>query len=124
MAARLSGRRRALERPLTGLLVRQAARALFPRRNDYIEAPERYEALVGELARHGVRTRGQLRRLLQKHRHALLALERFQLQPAQVRRHVALHADANVRDAVRRQYWFGYPSFVRQALAREFGTPA
>ncbi len=83
-----------------------------------------FEELLPELAKFGIFKRGQLQRLLKKHRRALLADDRSRLTPAEERLYIEMFGAAHTKDAVRRQYWFAYPAFVRNALESEFGDAA
>ncbi len=62
--------------------------------------------------------------LLKKHRRALLADDRSRLTPAEERLYIEMFGAAHTKDAIRRQYWFAYPAFVRNALESEFGDAA
>ncbi len=83
-----------------------------------------FEELLPELAKFGISKRGQLLRLLKKHRRALLADDRSPLNPAEVRHYKEMFGEAHVKDSIRRQYWFAYPAFVRNAMESEFGEAA
>jgi hypothetical protein len=121
---KLSARRTVLEKKLTGDLIRQVARNIFPKRNDYVSDPALFDELLPELSRFGVSNRGQLKRLLTRHRRALLADDRSRLAPHEIRLYVEMFGAEETKDAIRRQYWFGYPALVRNALESEFGEVA
>ena len=124
MPPRRSARRRKLDAVLTAELVRTVLRGLLPKRNDYEHDPAAFEELLPELARFGIVTRAHLQRLMKRHRRALLRDDRSRLNPAEQRLYIEMFGEAHVRDAVRRQYWFAYPGFVRNALESEFGDAA
>lgn len=110
--------------PLTAASVRKVMRSLFPKRNDYVTDPALFEELLPELHAFGIRTHGDLRRLMARHRRTLLAEDRSRLTRREQRAYAEMFGTDFVRDAVRRQYWFAYPALVRNALEREFGEVA
>jgi hypothetical protein len=110
--------------PLAAASVRSVMRGLFPKRNDYVTDLALFEELLCELQAFGIHTRGDLRRLMCRHRRALLADDRSRLTPREKRLYAEMFGSAFVRDAVRRRYWFAYPALVRNALEREFGEAA
>ena len=124
MHRHLPARRRIALAPLTGTSVRTLMLSLFPKRNDYVTDPAPFEELLPELHTFGIRTRGDLRRLMARHRRALLAEDRRRLTQREQRFYAEMFEGDFVRDAVRRQYWFAYPALVRNALEREFGEAA
>ena len=96
-------------------------RNLFPKRNDYGSAS--FDELVPELARFDVRTVGEFERLMKRHRRQLLIIDQSPMDPW----HLEFYArefGADVKDAVRRQYWFAYPALVRTAAELEWGKAA
>jgi len=124
MKRRASARTRAMLQPLSGQSIHEVMGRIFPKRNDYVDDPALFEDLLSELARFGINDRGSLKRLLTKHRKALLADDRSRLAPWEVREFGGMFGVDFVRDATRRQYWFAYPALVRNALEREFGDTA
>lgn len=110
--------------PLTAASVRKVMRSLFPKRNDYVIDPVLFEELLPELHAFGIRTCGDLRRFMCRHRRALLNDDRSRLAPREQRLYAEMFGSDFVRDALRRQYWFAYPALVRNALEREFGEAA
>ena len=124
MRSYVSARKMALEQPLSANLIRSVTRSLFPKRNDYVTDLALFEEMIPELARFGILKRGQLQRLLKKHRRALLADDRSRLAPYEERLYIEMFGEEHTRDAIRRQYWFAYPAFVRNALESEFGEAA
>lgn len=119
---RLSARVRVAKRPLSGAAIHSTMAGIFPRKNDYGNAS--FEELVPELARFGIDTIGKFRRLMTKHRKALLRMDRDRLAPWEERHFSENFGEAFVKDAVRRQYWFAYPALVRTAAELEFGEEA
>lgn len=119
-----SARQRVAATALDGRLIYAIARRILPRRNDYATDAALFDELVPELARLGVITRGQLERLLTRHRRALLADDRSRLAPQEIRLYIEMYGELDVRDALRRQYWFAYPALIRNALESEFGEAA
>lgn len=119
-----SARQRIAATPLDGALIHRIARRILPRRNDYMADPALFDALLPELQQLGITTRGRLERLLTRHRRALLTDDRSRLAPHEIRIYIEMYGDLDVRDALRRQYWFAYPALIRNALEREFGENA
>lgn len=110
--------------PLTAASVRTLMGGLFPKRNDYVTDPAPFEELLPELQAFGIRTRGDLRRLMARHRRALLVEDRGRLTRREQRACAEMFGSDFIRDAVRRRYWFAHPALVRNALEREFGEAA
>jgi hypothetical protein len=121
MRKRISLRRIALAAPLTPELVRKVMRGIFPSRNDYVIDMKQFQDLLTDLQRFGIGNRGELKRLMTKHRKALLRDDRSPLLQWEQRHFSEMFGTQFVRDAVRRQYWFAYPALVRNALESEFG---
>jgi hypothetical protein len=118
----IPARRKVSEKPLSGELIHQAMRRIFPEKNDYGTAS--FEELVPELARYGVTTLGSFRSLMTKHRRALLRADREPLFSAERKIFAEKYGEEFIRDAERRQYWFAYPALVRTAAEMEFGEVA
>lgn len=121
---RLSARERLLGQPLTAESIRTTLRKVLPKRNDYVLDASLFDELLPELARFGITTRGQLKRLLTKHRRVLLADDRSRLSAIEQKYYCEWFGAEQTKDAVKKQYWFGYPAFVRNALESEFGDAA
>lgn len=115
-------RQRVALQPLTGELIHRLMSRLFARRNDYGTAS--FEELVPELARFGITTRGQFRRLMTRHRRALLRMDRRRLGPDEICIYIDECGEDFLRDATRRQFFFAYPALVRNAAEMEFGEAA
>ncbi|GAB3787884.1 hypothetical protein [Dyella agri] len=109
-------------KPLTGQAIRRIMSRLFPKRNDYGEAS--LDELVPELAQLGIISLGQFKRLMTRHRRALLRLDRSRLSKGELRNAIAEYGESFVTDALRRQYWFAYPALVRTAAEFQFGEVA
>jgi hypothetical protein len=118
----LSARQLIYARQLTGEAIHRVMSRLFPKKNDYGEAS--FDELVPELARFGVISVGDLKRLMTRHRRALLRLDRSRLSSWERRNAIDEYGRAFVTDAIRRQYWFAYPALVRTAAEFEFGEAA
>lgn len=118
----LSARKKLAEQPLSGTLIHKEMSRLFPKRNDYGAAP--FDELVPELARFGVNTVARFRALVKKHRKRLIAIDREALYPWGIRLFSEMSGEEEVKDALRRQYWFAYPALVRTAAELEFGEEA
>lgn len=108
--------------PLNGAGILKVMRNLFPKRNSYGDAS--YEELVGELERLGLRTIGEFERLMKRHRRRLLEIDREPLDKWHVSYFSYVYGDTEVKDALRRQYWFSYPALVRTAAELEWGAAA
>jgi hypothetical protein len=120
--SRLSARQLIYARPLTGKAIHRVMSRLFPKKNDYGEAS--FDELVQELARFGIVCVGDFKRLMTKHRRALLRLDRSRLSAWEHQDAIAEYGRTFVDDAMRRQYWFAYPALVRTAAEFEFGEAA
>ena len=119
---RISARKRIHQRPLTAASIHAVLSKIFPRRNDHGNAP--YDELVTELSAVGIGNVGDFRRLMIKHRIALLRVDRDRLSPWEQRHYCEMFGEDFVKDAVRRQYWFAFPALVRIAMEMEFGVEA
>jgi hypothetical protein len=119
---RIPARRKIYNKPLSGSVIRQVMSDIFPKRNDYGSAS--FDELVPELGRFGITTLGGFRRLMTKHRRALLRFDRAHLAPWEKKMFTDEYGEGFVRDAIRRQYWFAYPALVRTAAEIEFGEEA
>lgn len=108
--------------PLTGEAIHRVMSRIFPKKNDYGGAS--FDELVPELARFGVTSIGDLKRLMTRHRRALLRLDRSPLSLWERRNAAEEYGEVFVADAIRRQYWFAYPALVRAATEFEFGEQA
>lgn len=76
---RIPARRKIYNKPLSGSVIHQVMSDIFPKRNDYGSAS--FDELVPELGRFGITTLGGFRRLMTKHRRALLRFDRAHLAP-------------------------------------------
>lgn len=124
MKTRFSAKHRRLFEPLSANLILKTARSVFPRRNDYVVDLGLFEELIPELEKFGIANRGALKRLLTKHRRALLTDDRSRLAPWEQRHFSEMFGAEFVKDAIRRQYWFAYPALIINALTNEFGESA
>ena len=115
-------RKQIRDRQLTGVVIHSVMSKIFPKRNDYGDAS--FDELVPELSAVGILTAGSFRRLMLKHRLALLQVDRDRLAPWEQRNYSEMFGAAFVADAVRRQYWFAFPALVRTAMEMEFGEDA
>lgn len=119
---RLSARQLIYARPLTGEAIHRVMSRVFPKKNDYGDAS--FDELVQELARFGIVSVGEFKRLMTKHRRAMLQLDRGRLLAWERQDATAEYGRTFVADAMRRQYWFAYPALVRNAVEFEFGEAA
>jgi len=116
----LSARRAKRDMPLTGPAIHKVMRCLYPRRNDYGTAS--FDELVPELTRFGVITVGRFERLMKRHRRQLLVIDQSPMNTEYIE--FARECGADIKDAVRRDYWFAYPALVRTAAELEWGEAA
>lgn len=119
MKNRVPARKRVLGQPLNGETIHLAMSRMFPRKNDYGTAS--FDELVPELDAVGIRTLGPSRRLMLRHRRALLRADRNRLVPWEQRSFSEDLGAYFVNDATRRQYWFAFPALVRIAIEMEYG---
>lgn len=117
-----SNRHAKLQEPLSGPLIHRVMSSLFPKKNDYGNAS--FEELVPEMGRFGIRKRGQLVRLLKRHRKTLLQIDRQRLTPWEIRFFGEEFGQHFIKDAVRRQYFYALPALARTAMELEFGEAA
>jgi hypothetical protein len=99
-------------------------RGIFPKRNDYNDAVADFDELIPELARFGVITRLQLKRLLTRHRRELMRMDSAPFDEVERAIYSEWHGADVVSEHARRQYFFAYPAFVRNAMELEFGEEA
>ena len=116
---RISARQALYTKTLTGEAIHQLMSRLFPKRNDY--GTTSFDELVPELARLGIVSAGEFKRLMTRHRRTLLRLDRSRLSAGELHNTISEYGKAFVTDAVRRQYWFAYPALVRTAVEIQFG---
>jgi hypothetical protein len=114
-----SARRRVMGQPLTEDGIRAELRRTLPRRNDF--GVINYAELVAEARRFGVNTRAQFRRLLLRHRRALIDVDREPLDAVHQRIYRSDLGDEQFLDLIRRQRWFSWEALTRFALEFEFG---
>ena len=119
MAGRTNARQRLAAAPLTVASMARILRRTMPKRNNVGILD--YPSLLAEAQRFGVLTNGQFRKLMLKHRRALLEADREPLTPQMERIYRAEDGDADVSDRLRRQYWFSWEALTRFALEYEFG---
>lgn len=118
----ISARRLRAAEPLNSVLLQSSMRKIFSKKNDYGEAS--FEELLPELARFGIRTRGQFAALMTHCRKRLRRIDSEPLDAWHERHYRSELGDQFVSDALRRQYWFAYPALVRIALELKFGDEA
>jgi hypothetical protein len=80
-----------------------------------------YSSLVRETHFFGVVTNRQFRKLMLKHRRALIEADREPLTSIMERIFREEWGDALVADRLRRQYWYSWEALTRLALESEFG---
>ena len=119
---KISARRRIYGQPLSGALIHQVMRKLFPKRNDY--GSTSFDDLVPELVKHGINTRGKFQNLMTHNRRILLRMDRDPLYLWERKLFAEEYGEGFIRDAERRQYWFAYPALIRVAVEMEFGEAA
>lgn len=81
-----------------------------------------YAGLIEEAQLFGVFSNRKFRKLMLKHRRALLEADREPLSPQMEKIYRNEWGDSLVADRLRRQYWFGWEALTRLALELEFGA--
>lgn len=120
MKTRVGARARRYRRELTEIGIARILSRTFPRRNGYIK-PNTVE-LLREATEFGIATESQFRRLLLKHRRALVTDDREYLHSRPFLAAVAEdHGEGRVQDMKRRQYCFSWEGLTRNAFELEFG---
>jgi hypothetical protein len=120
MKMRISARARKHRRRLTEAGIARILRRTLPRRNGYV-TPNTAE-LLKEAIDFGITNELQFRRLLLKHRRALLVDDREYLHSRPFLAAAAEdYGDAHVQDMKRRQYCFSWEGLTRNAFELEFG---
>jgi hypothetical protein len=101
--------------------ISKVAKETLPRRNGY--RPINSAEILTELRYFGIGRIHQLRRLLQKHRKALVSYDRDSLTD---RVYLAamrdMHGDAEITSIIRFQRSFSWEALIRTALEMEFGA--
>ena len=95
-------------------------RSLFPKKNDCASISDLEEA-AKELKKFDIVTKKQLRLSLKKHRKWLIKVDKEPIDSLHQRIYRKDIGDVAFLDAIRRQYWFCYPAFIRNAMEVEFG---
>lgn len=120
MKTRVSARERKYRRLLTEVGIARILSRTLPRRNGYVN-PNTVE-LLKEPTEFGIANELQFRRLLLKHRRALLADDREYLHSRPFLAAVAEDfGEARAHDMQRRQYCFSWEGLARNAFELEFG---
>jgi len=115
-----SARRRKDEAPLTERSLLRTLRRALPRRNGYL--PPNSGELIAEARQFDVGTPLRLRRLLLKHRRALIADDRETLLADGYMNLIAQeHGLSHVAELRRKQRCFTWEALVRTAFELEFG---
>lgn len=116
----LGARARKYRSKLTEASLRRILSRTLPKRNGYL-APNASELLT-EANHFGIRTDLQFRRLILKHRRALLSDDRETLNDRIYLNALAEdHDSSHIRDMRRRQYCFTWEALTRNAFELEFG---
>jgi hypothetical protein len=119
MVGSANARQRLAAAPLTVSSMARILRRTMPKRNEV--GIINYPDLLAEARLFGVLSYGQFRKLMLKHRRALLEADREPLTPQLERIYRSDWGDAQVSDRLRRQYWFSWEALTRLALEYEFG---
>ena len=115
----MSARFKIYAAPITeAAMAREIARVL-PMRNNF--GIINFAELLSEIEAFGISTRGQLRKLLLKHRKELLRIDRDPIDEIHVRIYSELYGHSKVLDLLRRQLWFSWEGLMRLMLELEFG---
>ena len=119
MIASASARHRLAKSLLSTSSMARILRRTMPKRNNV--GIINYAALLEEARLFGIRTNGQFRKLMLKHRRALIEADREPLTPQMEKIFRNGDGDAHVAERLRRQYWFSWEALTRLALEFEFG---
>jgi hypothetical protein len=119
MTGSASARQRLAATPLTASSMARALRRTMSRRScvGVID----YAGLLEEARFFGILTNRQFRKLMLKHRCALIEADREPLTSQMERIFRKEWGDALVADRLRRQYWYNWEALTRLALEFEFG---
>jgi hypothetical protein len=120
MARINSARQRLAAASLTVASMAGILRRTMPKRNG-IDTVD-YAGRIEEAQLFGVLSIRQFRKLMLKHRRALLEADREPLSPQMEKIYRNEWGDSLVADRLRRQYWFGWEALTRLALEFEFGA--
>jgi hypothetical protein len=119
MSASVSARHRLAKASLSASSMAHILRRTMPKRNNV--GIINYAGLLEEARLFGILTNGQFRKLMLKHRRALIEADREPLTPQMERIFRGEDGDAYVTDRLRRQFWFSWEALTRLALEFEFG---
>ena len=120
MARISNARQRLAVAPLTVPSMAGVLRRTMPRKNGMGAVD--YAGLIEEAQIFGVLSNRQFRKLMLKHRRALLEADREPLSPQMENIYRNEWGDSLVTDRLRRQYWFGWEALVNGGLkARHIG---
>ena len=98
----------------------KALRNLFPKKNDCASKKDLQETYL-ELKQFGIVSKKQVRLFLKKYRKRLLIIDKEPLDIIHQRLYREDLGEEQFNDCMRRQYWFCYPAFIRNAMEIEFG---
>jgi hypothetical protein len=115
----MSARFKIYTAPLTEAGMALEMARVLPMRNNF--GIINFAELLSEVEAFGVATRGQLRKLLLKHRKELLRIDRDPIDEIHVRIYSEQYGRERVVDLLRRQLWFSWEGLMRIALELEFG---
>ena len=118
----VSARRKKLDQPLSDPLIRSICAGIFPKRNGYNDSGHDFAELVPELAQFGVCARGELKRLLTRHRRTLMLIDRAPFDAGETQIYSEMIGVDELREDKRRQFFYAFPAFVRNAVELEFGV--
>ncbi len=96
-------------------------RQLFPKKND-CSTKEDLKETISELKKFGVVSKKDLRLFLKKHRKWLIEIDQEPMDSCHHKLYREDLGDKVYLDCIKRQYWFCYPAFIRNALEKEFGA--
>jgi hypothetical protein len=93
---------------------------LFPKKNDCAPISD-LEEVLQELKEFDIRNKKQIRIFLKKYRKWLIEVDQEPMDSMHQRLYSKEIGDEEFNDSMRRQYWFCYPAFIRNAMEVEFG---
>jgi len=119
MGNRPSARQRIADSPLSEQSLAATLRRVLPRRNNV--GVIKFSELLEEAHHFNVSTNREFRRLMLRHRRAVIAGDREPLSPRDEKIYRSEHGNQYVNERLRRQYWFTWEGLTRLAFEMEFG---
>ena len=112
-------RERVARRPISERGIATVLRQTLPRRCNYTRV--NYAELVEEAQHFGVKTHGQFRQLMLRHRRRAIAIDREPFDALNERIQRRELGDGVYAEMVRKQIWFSWEGLTRLVFELEFG---